>query len=63
MKLHLFTHSYGNYVTIMLKFNMDQFYVLRNHGAKFCENRITLAPSSHIKPPLEIHVYSYEGLK
>ena len=47
----------------MMKFNMDKFSVLRNHNAKFGENRITFDRSPHIKSPLEIHVYAYKWLK
>ena len=42
---------------------MDQFYVLRNHGEKFAENRITFGSGPHRKSPLEIHVYAYKRLK
>ena len=47
----------------MIKFSIDQFCVLGNHGVKFGENRITFDPSPHIKSPFKIHVYAYKGLK
>ena len=45
--------------TIMIKFSIDQFGILRNHG----ENWITFDPCPHIKSPLQIHVYAYKWLK
>ena len=62
-KLHLFIHNYGNYATIMLKFSMDQFCILRNHGVIFNENQITFNPCPRITSPLHIHVYAYKCLK
>ena len=41
---------------------MDKFCVLRSHGVKFGENRITFDRSAHINSPLEIHVYAYKWL-
>ena len=42
---------------------MDQFCIVKNHGVKFDENRITFDPSPLIKPPLEIYIYAYKWLK
>ena len=42
---------------------MDQFYALRNHSAKFGENRVTFDSSPHIKSPLEIQVCAYKWLR
>ena len=47
----------------MIEFSVDQFYILRNYGVKFGENRITFDPSPHIKSPLETHGYAYKWLK
>ena len=51
---------YGNYATIMIKFSMDQFCILRSRGVKFGENRLTFNPCPHIKFPLQIHVCGYQ---
>ena len=42
---------------------LDQFFILRNQGEKFVENRITFDPCPHIKSPLQIYVYAYKWLK
>ena len=43
--MHLFTHNFSNYAAINIKFSMDQFCVLREHGVKFSENRIAFDPT------------------
>ena len=47
----------------MIKFSIDQFLTLKNHGVKFDENWITFDPSPHLKSPLEFHVNTYKRLK
>ena len=42
---------------------MDQLFLLKSHGVKFGEDRITFDPRPHIKFPLEIPVYAYKWLK
>ena len=42
---------------------MYKFCILRNHGVKFGENRITFKNSPNINFLLEIHVYAYKWLK
>ena len=44
----------------MITFSMDKSCVLRNHGVKFSENRITFDRSPYIKSALEIQVYAYK---
>ena len=61
--MNFLTHYKGSYATIMKKFSMNQFCVLRKSYVKFGKNRITFDPSLHIKSLLEIHVYAYKWLK